>query len=454
MTASQFSVKPPAWVKILVVLVAVASGFWFFMHTEKESWPALTLQPPEGEVQESWYALYCGEEKVGFTYRTEVTGPNGRRFVRQYRRYRMKLGDGEARWSMAVMTVLDAGGNVLESEMLRDDLPVRGHAVLDNREMLVDWVVDGVPYTERLILHRQPVLLTALGGLPASVLADERRTVQIFDPWSLELVFRHTDEAVLSPRLSHREQGQVVAESFDEPAVDVIERLRKPAFSLANARERRSLRVHVEGGLLQELDAPPWQRVVPGGLAMEVPLFEEFPRLAVRDRRPEFSQWLQAERALPVGHEGLTAEVERLLNGVPDRRAAVRVLVRHVAARLKYKVKSGPPSVLASLRSGVGDCKTSAALFVSLARTAGIPSRMVHGLIYLDGHVKSGFYPHAWAEVYMGETLGWVPVDPAFGQSVADATHIKLSWPGGPKRSLEKLEQIVLKVADSNDGDE
>ena len=88
----------------------------------------------------------------------------------------------------------------------------------------------------------------------------------------------------------------------------------------------------------------------------------------------------------------------------------------------------GVPNGLSVLRSGQGDCNEHTALFVSLARAAGIPARIAAGVVYSDRVGDRGaFYYHAWPEVFLGGPTGWVPVDPTFGQVPADASHIKLA---------------------------
>ncbi|MBU1052497.1 MAG: transglutaminase-like domain-containing protein [Proteobacteria bacterium] len=62
---------------------------------------------------------------------------------------------------------------------------------------------------------------------------------------------------------------------------------------------------------------------------------------------------------------------------------------------------------------GGGKCADISAVFVTLARAAGIPARDVYGLrlaLPKDGDVTSSF--HCWAEFYLPGT-GWVMVDPA-----------------------------------------
>jgi transglutaminase-like putative cysteine protease len=62
---------------------------------------------------------------------------------------------------------------------------------------------------------------------------------------------------------------------------------------------------------------------------------------------------------------------------------------------------------------GGGKCADLSAVFVTLARAAGIPARDVYGIrlgLPKDGDVTSGF--HCWAEFYLPGT-GWVMADPA-----------------------------------------
>lgn len=72
------------------------------------------------------------------------------------------------------------------------------------------------------------------------------------------------------------------------------------------------------------------------------------------------------------------------------------------------------------LRAKSGVCRDYAVLYAALARAAGIPTKLVSGLIYWRG----GFFYHAWTEVYVGK---WVPMDATLPTDFVDATHIKLA---------------------------
>ena len=70
-----------------------------------------------------------------------------------------------------------------------------------------------------------------------------------------------------------------------------------------------------------------------------------------------------------------------------------------------------------------GDCTEHSVLTAAMCRAAGVPSRMVVGLVYATP--LSGFGPHAWNEVFVNGR--WVAIDATFNQAEVDATHIKLA---------------------------
>lgn len=92
-----------------------------------------------------------------------------------------------------------------------------------------------------------------------------------------------------------------------------------------------------------------------------------------------------------------------------------------VASNMKAKGNVGvirSSTEILNSRSGV--CRDYAILYTALARAAGIPTKVVSGMLYWD----NGFYYHAWAESYVGE---WVPMDATLDSVFTDATHIKLA---------------------------
>src|SRR5262249_9054336 len=99
-------------------------------------------------------------------------------------------------------------------------------------------------------------------------------------------------------------------------------------------------------------------------------------------------------------------------------------IARWVHQEVRYTIADTPSARLA-LEKRAGDCGPHSTLTVALLRAAGIPARLVGGLMYSPSFGGS-FGQHAWVEVHMGPD-GWVTLDPTTGEyEQAGATHIKL----------------------------
>jgi hypothetical protein len=68
-------------------------------------------------------------------------------------------------------------------------------------------------------------------------------------------------------------------------------------------------------------------------------------------------------------------------------------------------------SALETLKAGFGDCGEHAVLLAALLRAAGIPARVVLGLVHVPQ--KGGYLYHAWVMALAGSD--WVFADPAMG---------------------------------------
>jgi len=125
------------------------------------------------------------------------------------------------------------------------------------------------------------------------------------------------------------------------------------------------------------------------------------------------------------GNDEIAAAKNEILGGEKDPLKAVQTLTRWIAANIGESVTDSHTS-LEVLRNRKGNCQSHARLYTALARAAGIPTRFVSGIVYVDG---KGFLYHSWAESYAGR---WLAVDPTFGQVPADATHVKLAEGDSP----------------------
>ena len=129
--------------------------------------------------------------------------------------------------------------------------------------------------------------------------------------------------------------------------------------------------------------------------------------------------------AKPPENDELAVAGNGILGGERKPQVVVEKLVRWIAAEVAESGDTRSP--LETFRSRKGNSLSRTRLYVAMASAAGIPTRLVSGLVYVIG---KGFLFHCWAESQVG---GWVPVDPCRGQVHADVTHVKLAEGDSPE---------------------
>jgi hypothetical protein len=117
--------------------------------------------------------------------------------------------------------------------------------------------------------------------------------------------------------------------------------------------------------------------------------------------------------------------IRRLAETIVGGAATTEERIARILRWLEHNVEKAPLDVFSALdvlQQRKAECQGHAYLYTALARAAGIPTRVVNGLAYSEQF--NGFLYHSWTESLVGAS--WQAVDPTFGQTVADATHIKL----------------------------
>lgn len=135
-----------------------------------------------------------------------------------------------------------------------------------------------------------------------------------------------------------------------------------------------------------------------------------------------FAPDLEATPFLQCDHPKIQAQAREIVGGTKHAWPAAKRLSSWVWATLDKVGTAAWSNAVETLESKRGDCTEHTALFVALARAAGIPARPCTGLIYWQQ--GGGFGYHQWAAVYVGK---WIEIDPTFNQPVADGTHIKFA---------------------------
>ena len=135
-------------------------------------------------------------------------------------------------------------------------------------------------------------------------------------------------------------------------------------------------------------------------------------------------RWLKPSTYIESDDQVIQAKSKELVKGAKDSWDATQQIGRWVQKEISYTIADTPSARLA-LDKKCGDCGPHSTLTIAMLRAAGIPARLVGGLLYSP--VLGGtFGQHAWVEVYMGKD-GWIAIDPTSGEfQQMSAVHIKL----------------------------
>jgi len=163
----------------------------------------------------------------------------------------------------------------------------------------------------------------------------------------------------------------------------------------------------------------------------ERPPFKATYTLPYRGSDDELLHSLKPEILIQSKDKDIITLADNIVDGSTDPFTAARLVLGWVFENLEKTPVLSIPDARETLRYRKGDCNEHATILTALLRAAGIPARIVVGVVYKDGR----FYYHAWNEAYLNK---WISMDATLNQMPVDATHIKLVNGG-----IEKQIQIV-----------
>lgn len=141
--------------------------------------------------------------------------------------------------------------------------------------------------------------------------------------------------------------------------------------------------------------------------------------LEVAGHAPEI--YLKPSHTVP----STSREIQKTAKEIAGKSVAQDGQIRAILAWMEKNIAKEPVDVFTALDvllKKKAECQGHAYLYTAFARSLGIPTRIVNGLVYSKEF--KGFLYHAWAESFTGGE--WITVDPTLNQMPADATHIKL----------------------------
>ncbi len=145
--------------------------------------------------------------------------------------------------------------------------------------------------------------------------------------------------------------------------------------------------------------------------------------------------YLESDALIQSDHPRIREKALEITKGVQNRWEACQLIGEWLMGNISPINRITIPSALEVLKKMEGDCNEYSTLFAAMARSIGIPAKIVAGLVYMD----DGFYYHAWNEVYLDGK--WIPIDSTLDRIQMDAAHIKLA-----EGSLDAMSNIVRLV--------
>lgn len=223
--------------------------------------------------------------------------------------------------------------------------------------------------------------------------------------------------------------------AIDAPEI-MVATFVKPQGKIVGARELREATyvLRVEGGELPDLPNTGTQTFVrkdksSGELTLKTDAGTAAPTADAAD--PTLlasSSWANAEDPEIAG---LTKQALSKLGGsatAAEKAEAIRVFVGRYISNKNLGTGFATASEVARTKSG--DCTEHAVLTAAMLRAAGIPSRAVSGLVYVDSFEGQAgvFGYHMWAQALLEKdgVKRWTELDATLGSRSYDAAHVAL----------------------------
>ena len=441
---------------------------------------AAPLAQHAAEPGEQWMGVYHQDQKIGYTY-SSLTAAGEELVFSEESLLRLTVLDvaQTVRTSMRGHLGHDFALHDVDFELSSGVGHLQAKAVVDGKQLRLT-LHTGTDVSEQVLPLDQPLYLPAplRASLSAGTMQPGREMeALVFDPtalrndrmritvvgrervpqatpdveaWRVTEEFRGLqttawidgsgavlrEEGPLGFVLVRQSAEQATARDWaTQTVLDVVASAAVPvAQPLADARQRTTLKVRLSG---INLDAVPTdsEQVRDGALVTVTrPALSAVQSYKLPFTGNDHTAEMAATPFLQSDHPRIRTTAREVIGEEDDAVRAAARLNDWVYQTLRKVPTISIPNALQVLDMGEGDCNEHAVLLAALARAAGIPTRVVAGAVYLEG----AFLYHAWCEVWLGQ---WVPIDPAFHQFPADATHIKFVV-GGPEEHLAMLSVI------------
>ena len=442
------------------------------VRTPREDYDHLNIVVTGDVVKEEWFSVYIKGEKVGYTSRI-IEGFSHSLILRETSYLRLPIGGADQEILLQGLTNLDSSLAIqsVSFTMSTDDFDVTTTAVITSNKIKVSLTQDDTENKFELDIKEKlypPSLIPEI--ISRDNFSKEKYTFPAFDPVTLQqgaytvIVGREidgksfgVDEPLRKITLTFSgyssvsyitadgrtvyEEGGAGITSFAEDkdsalkftmdkggsrdlledfAIKILGKTR-----IDNPREVTSLKVRLRNFEIPafELDGLNQKIIQPDTL-----IITTSPVIA----QPPDSSLLLPEAFIQSDDIRVKKKALEITKGITDTLEILKAINNYLYENIEKEHRATLPSASEILKSMRGDCNEHTVLFIAMARSLGIPSKAVVGVVMMDDK----FYYHSWVTAYTNGHYHFF--DPTFGQYPIDATHIRLV-----SGSLEKQIQLI-----------
>jgi hypothetical protein len=201
----------------------------------------------------------------------------------------------------------------------------------------------------------------------------------------------------------------------------------KPDKPITASNSRTSLTIRMTGVDLSKTPSGDHQTVRKDGDGWLITIHPVDPR----DAKPkfqighvpaEYQQWIQPDLRIPSDSAEFKKKAASIVGGEKDVVKAAEKIRQFVYKTVRVNAGIGVLRDASEvLETCEGVCRDHAVLNATLCRAAGIPTRLVNGMVYAEGR----FWYHAWVEIYDGDK--WYGMDSTRPSPRLTAGHLKTS---------------------------
>jgi hypothetical protein len=437
---------------------------------------AMVAAPAFAQTSTHWQKVMTGERKVGHVEHTRRV-QDGRVLASEQLTLELGRAGRRVTYQMRLETETTADGALLR--MVRESKTREGHSLLDARvtgdELVVDIGVGTGKHTRRIAGAAQlkgdefarTWLQSAAAGTvqpPLRYLTFDPAKIAIADVELAAVQVEGTQRIRRSSRAAGTETVTLMSVDRDGNVIDeplriagmplrlvgstaqqamargevldhVVGQLQKSPYRIPGGDMRAKIRYGFEhGGKVPRLPVGAGQRSWSDGQTTWIQVCASCPLDVAELNATERAQALAATPWLNFEDAAITRRAQRLTHGITDDAIKMRRLSAYVREHMTVQQIDmlGNGTALEAFRSRRGDCTEYAVLLAALGRAAGVPTRVVSGLVYarrFEGQ-RHVFVPHAWVQAWTG--TAWQSFDAGIGSF--DSTHLAfaMSYDGGP----------------------